>query len=300
MTGTSAIGKGQKITGHDQAVYELEEIWDHHWFSQADHERIHELISMLPKRADSLLDVGCGNGLFVNELHRAPSTTRPRRLYAVDRSAAALKHVEVDNCRCDIASLPFRDNDFEIVTCLEVVEHLPLETYTAALSELCRVASRWILISVPYKQNLEKSLCRCPCCATRFNPDYHLRSFDKINTRELFQDKGFVARETRFLGSRLEYIGYHRLRRLFKRTPRPKDRFPTFTICPMCGYRDSEGLSDELTRRRRQCRADEQLRSASWIKGAVKRLWPKRMQHAWIGILYERSPNGPSSLPLTR
>lgn len=279
----------QNPTGNDAAVYELEEIWSIDWFPQSDHDRIQELIFMLPAGAASLLDVGCGNGLFVNELNEASPDIRPHRLHAVDRSATALKHVEVENCRCDISNLPFRDNEFEIVTCLEVVEHLPLDIYTAALSELTRVAARWIMISVPFEQNLKESLCECPSCATRFNPNYHLRSFDMAKLRNLLQEKGFIATTTRFLGSREEYVGYHRIRRLLSSSSRTKDPFPAFTICPMCKYSEPDALAAAAVARKRRVREHARTsRRSSGLRQLAKWLWPKRQRHAWLGVLYEK------------
>ncbi len=49
----------------------------------------------------------------------------------------------------DITSLGFRRGSFELVLCLEVLEHVPHPL--AALAELRRVASRRCLISVPHE-----------------------------------------------------------------------------------------------------------------------------------------------------
>ncbi len=217
---------GQKPVDHDAAVHERDEIWDSHWFTQSDHDRIRDLISILPATAESLLDVGCGNGLFVNSLNKLNPANRPRRLYAADRSLNALTHVEVEHCQCNIRELPFSDGEFEIVTCLEVIEHLPLAIYTPALCELSRVAARWIMISVPFEQNLSKSLCECPSCSTLFNSDHHIRSFDQDKLRDLFREHGFAARRMEYLGTSDEYVGYHRIRRLLKGESRNTDGFP--------------------------------------------------------------------------
>ena len=49
----------------------------------------------------------------------------------------------------DILAMPFPDNSFDLVLCLEVLEHLA--DPRAGLSELARVSAKDILISVPYE-----------------------------------------------------------------------------------------------------------------------------------------------------
>jgi 2-polyprenyl-3-methyl-5-hydroxy-6-metoxy-1,4-benzoquinol methylase len=44
-------------------------------------------------------------------------------------------------------SLPFADDEFEAATAMEVLEHVP--DPDAVLVEMSRVASRWLLVSVP-------------------------------------------------------------------------------------------------------------------------------------------------------
>lgn len=49
----------------------------------------------------------------------------------------------------DLHHLPFPDNTFPLVICLEVLEHLP--DSTVGLRELARVSSEYILMSVPHE-----------------------------------------------------------------------------------------------------------------------------------------------------
>ncbi len=43
--------------------------------------------------------------------------------------------------------LPFADDEFDVATAIEVLEHVPDPAHTVA--EMARVASRWLLVSVP-------------------------------------------------------------------------------------------------------------------------------------------------------
>ena len=44
-------------------------------------------------------------------------------------------------------NLPFADSEFEVATAIEVLEHVPDAEHT--VSEMARVASKWLLVSVP-------------------------------------------------------------------------------------------------------------------------------------------------------
>jgi ubiquinone/menaquinone biosynthesis C-methylase UbiE len=102
-----------------------------------------------------LLDIGSGRGAFLWPLLDAfpalPITAFDRLDYRVadigavaDGGFATLRAVQGD-----ATELPFEDAQFDVVTLLEVLEHIP-ETMRA-LREVCRVARRVVLLSVPSK-----------------------------------------------------------------------------------------------------------------------------------------------------
>lgn len=96
-----------------------------------------------------VLDVGCGEGYVLEYLRgKLPHI----RLWGVDLDQEALKLARVRNTdtalyRGDVLNLPFADGSFDLVLCLEVLEHL--ESPWLAVDELARVSSRDILVSVP-------------------------------------------------------------------------------------------------------------------------------------------------------
>ena len=102
----------------------------------------------------TILDVGCGEGLIGSYLRRQRGGSRGHRYVGVDRSWQALKaaarlNPEADFFCADLTSLGFRRESFELVLCLEVLEHIP--DPLPALAELRRVTSRYCLISVPHE-----------------------------------------------------------------------------------------------------------------------------------------------------
>ncbi len=98
----------------------------------------------------SLLDVGCGEGVLT---HRwAQRIDGP--VVGIDLDDPQL-HEEWAGRRAPNLSyrvmkaenLPFADDEFDVATAIEVLEHVPDPAHTVA--EMARVARRWVLVSVP-------------------------------------------------------------------------------------------------------------------------------------------------------
>ena len=71
----------------------------------------------------------------------------------------------------------------------DVIEHLPDEIYLHGVSELFRVASKYLLISVPHAEQLEKSLTKCANCGSKYHINHHQRSLYEQGLVELCSTK---------------------------------------------------------------------------------------------------------------
>jgi SAM-dependent methyltransferase len=138
----------------DQALMKATlEVDEHHWWYRGRRRVILAELERLPLRADArVLDAGCGSGRTLQELARFGEVTGVE----LDPDAADLArrrgHGEVRVGRLE--ELPWEDDSFDLITCLDVIEHTPDDR--ATLRELLRVArpGGFLLVTVPAYQAL--------------------------------------------------------------------------------------------------------------------------------------------------
>jgi 2-polyprenyl-3-methyl-5-hydroxy-6-metoxy-1,4-benzoquinol methylase len=110
-------------------------------------------LAELFRQADpqSLLDVGCGEGVLT---HQWAQELGDRRVVGIDLDDPKLAaewekrdapNLEYRTMRAE--DLPFRADEFDLVTAIEVLEHVPDPEHTVA--EMARCAGRHMLVSVP-------------------------------------------------------------------------------------------------------------------------------------------------------
>lgn len=102
-------------------------------------------------RPQSLLDVGCGEGVLV---HRWALSMPRARLVGIDLEEqsiqagwAAREAPNLEYRTMAAEDLPFAESEFELASAIEVLEHVPDPEHT--LAEMARCASRHLLVSVP-------------------------------------------------------------------------------------------------------------------------------------------------------
>jgi ubiquinone/menaquinone biosynthesis C-methylase UbiE len=152
----------------------------HKFKRNAELPRVKKALGILRGLAPaSLLDIGSGRGTFLFPLLDSFSYLpviaidwSERR--AVDIGALRRGGIEtLDALRGDAMNLPFEAGSVDVVTLLEVMEHLDAPERAAA--EAVRVARHFVVISVPSKED--------------DNPE-HIHLFERTKIEEIFQKAG--------------------------------------------------------------------------------------------------------------
>jgi len=149
------------------------------------HRRVVELVRQT--QPSCLLDAGCGQGFTLRALQQAglniPTTGADLdgeslawgRSHGLTRSPLVM---------ADVLRLPFADGSFDLVLCLEVLEHLA--DPGRGLSELLRLTRRYVLVSVPHEPWFRlANLLRGKHVAALGNDPEHVQQFSAAALRRL-------------------------------------------------------------------------------------------------------------------
>jgi cyclopropane fatty-acyl-phospholipid synthase-like methyltransferase len=146
----------------------------------AELPRVRAVLGVLRNLAPTnLLDIGSGRGVFLWPLLDAFAGLAVTAIdiadHRVDMLAAVrrggIERLSVE--RMDVTALACADRTFDVVTVLEVLEHL--ERPEAAAREVLRVGRRAVIASVPSRED---------------NNPQHIRLFDRASLTELFAGAG--------------------------------------------------------------------------------------------------------------
>lgn len=129
---------------------------EHHWWYVGRRRVIHAQLSRLdvPTGA-SILDAGCGSGRMMDELAQYGTVSGFDFEEKGVAAARSRGHTDVQQGRLE--EIPHPDAAFDLVTCLDVIEHTPDDV--VSLRELHRVMrpGGHLLVTVPAYQSLWSS-----------------------------------------------------------------------------------------------------------------------------------------------
>jgi SAM-dependent methyltransferase len=259
-------------------MYENPDLWLPDRFVGLEQMRAQLALSWLPADVESVLDAGCGNGIFANCL------SENVRAAAIDVAVTPMQHVKTWKAQASIESIPFGNQAFDATASLEVLEHLSDAAYHRALREIARVSRKSVLVSVPYCENLNLARHICPACGARFHPSHHVRSFDYWAISQLFaglRDELKLVRVPAVFPVRrpIPLPGLVRLK-----TSVSALSFPPLAACPHCGYRK---------RHPPEKHADVRQHGAAGLiwrsRRLAKRIWPSYRSFRWWMALYHRN-----------
>lgn len=93
--------------------------------------------------ATTVLDVGVGKGHFLRRMQNLGI-----EVYGVEPSSEARRLLPDIVVNGYSHAIPFADRSFDVVCCLDVLEHVPREYVLASLEEISRVSKKYAIVSV--------------------------------------------------------------------------------------------------------------------------------------------------------
>ena len=162
-----------------------------------EQERIQNILGLIPNDTSSILDIGARDGYLSLKLALMIDSVT-----ALDLEMPTIDHPTIIPVKGDITKLNFSDNTFDAILCAEVLEHLKPSLLNVACQELLRVARKYVIIGVPFEQDIRVGRTTCSACGGKNPPWGHCNSFTEEKLRKLF--KGAEVKQTTFVGSNKE------------------------------------------------------------------------------------------------
>jgi SAM-dependent methyltransferase len=147
--------------------------------SEVEYARTADLLRIVPKNRETVLDIGARDGFFSFLLHGYFKSVT-----ALDLTLPQFDIEGVHKIQGDVTDLHFPDNAFDVVFCAEVLEHVP--QIEKACREIARVTRHEAVIGVPYKQDLRSDRTTCRACRRTNAPWGHINRFDERRLQKLF------------------------------------------------------------------------------------------------------------------
>lgn len=119
------------------------------FYSRHDWNRIKKSYELIT--GESVLDIGIGNGALLNILSRSD---RFDRIVGIDirKHSMLVLPIDAEHYIMNINNLEFGENEFDTITCMEVLEHIEVEDFPTALSNVRKVCKKRLIASFPYNE----------------------------------------------------------------------------------------------------------------------------------------------------
>lgn len=151
-----------------------------------------------PLNPKTVLDAGCGEGFSLNRFYLQGIG---EKLEGIDDSATAISSAKklfpkIIFRRGNIYHLPYKDHSFDLVLCLEVLEHL--ENPKKAISEIIRVSKKSAIISVPNEPFfMISNLLRGKNLARWGNDAEHINHWSLFSFKKFLKKQNISPKQTK-------------------------------------------------------------------------------------------------------
>jgi len=167
----------------------------------------------------SACDIGLGEGYTLEKFYKSGLKTT-----GIDISKFMIEFLgkkfeknnqDIELIAADISKIEIDENRFDIVTCFDVLEHIPDENLKAAMINIKKslVNGGLLIGTLPYKENRDVNCVVCPECGHAFHRYGHFQYFQSMEEIENMLQPGFTMIQsgevpyTWFKSSFLNFIG---------------------------------------------------------------------------------------------
>lgn len=265
-------------------LYESGGVWDQN-LQLGQENMAKAILDFMPGDVSNVLDVGCGDG----KITRRIAESAGKEVVGLDSSPEALSRCQFKTVLGDSTAISYADDAFDMVMTTDMLEHLPASMEERSWNELFRVAARYVMVAVPFREELLDGTTRCPECGTTFHVNWHMRSYD---WPQLLQrgPPDWCVEAVVFTGE--PWSAYHPVETRFRRHVLGEYAGWSEAICPQCGGTGTVG--DQAAALCPQ--------TAAWLGRLAYRdlaVNGAHRLHSEILVLFKRKPSPPRwrSLP---
>lgn len=236
-----------------------------------EEQRAADLLRLAQAGERTILDAGARGGYFSRKL-----ADLSRQVTALDLDLPSIDHAGVECVKGDITDLQLPDCSFDLVLCAEVLEHVPPNKLQRACCELARVSRRFVLIGVPFKQDIRVGRTTCAFCG-HINPPWgHVNSFDERKLVRLFSRLSVV--EKSFIGMSKDATNFLSTR-MMDLAGNPYGTYQQDESCVSCGKHVGSAKARTFTQK--------VLTEMAFATRSATELFT-RSHPAWIHLLFEK------------
>jgi 2-polyprenyl-3-methyl-5-hydroxy-6-metoxy-1,4-benzoquinol methylase len=186
-----------KITAFWNYIAESQSHQKDYFAKQVGAEIVNFLHYLVPLKG-RILDYGCGPGYLAR--HLIQSGIRCEGCDSSEKTVRLVNEEFMGNQFWGGAKLlsgekfPYADDTFDLIICLETIEHLldlQLEITLREFSRIIKPRTGRLFITTPNSEDLALSEVFCPDCGAVFHRYQHIRAFTQDTLAKLMAEKGF-------------------------------------------------------------------------------------------------------------
>lgn len=136
------------------------------------------------KSGEKVCEVGIGDGYLLDKLYdmgmSCVGIDISGYLVRFHRNRFRNENKNVELIRADIASGHQEENAYDAIFCLDVLEHIDEANYMKGLENIHSMLKKKgvFVASVPYMENMDVRMTKCPMCGHEFHQIGHKQAFD--------------------------------------------------------------------------------------------------------------------------